>query len=121
MDRGSVLVEQVVAIALLGLLLVGVFSLLATGSLAARLARELSTAGNLAAEKLEDVIQNPGAPAVVSREPVDRERFPRYEWGVGVTEVAPALRQVTVTVWWPQRGRERSVSLTTLVRQQEER
>ncbi|MGQ0549187.1 MAG: hypothetical protein ACT4PY_05930, partial [Armatimonadota bacterium] len=60
-------------------------------------------------------------PTGALRQPLDPERFPRHEWQVDVANVDAALRQVTVTIWWPQRGRERSVSLTTFVRLPEDR
>lgn len=119
--RGSVLIEQLLAISLMSLLLVSVFSLLTVGSFAAQMAQEFSLAGGLAAQKLEEITGGREGPAPVAREPLDSARFPRHQWQADITEVGPALRQVTVTVWWPHRGRERSVSLTTLVRQQEER
>lgn len=115
------LLDQIVAIALLGVLVASIFSVLTAGSLAAQMAREFSLAGGLAAKKLEEITAACEEPAGVSRQALDPQRFPRYEWQVDVAEVTPPLCQVTVTVWWPQRGRERSVSLTTLVRRQEER
>lgn len=119
-DRGSILIEQLVAITLMGLLVVSIFSLLTTGSLGAQIARESSLAGGLAAQKLEEITGSWEEPTPVDRGPLDPRRFPRHEWQVDVTDVDRTLRQVTVTVWWPHRGRQRSVSLTTLVRRQEE-
>ncbi|MGQ0571579.1 MAG: hypothetical protein ACT4P5_18920 [Armatimonadota bacterium] len=119
--RGSVLIEQLLATALLGLLVVSLFSLLTTGSLAARMAQELALAGDLAAHKLEEITGSWEEAVEVARRPLDPERFPKYEWQVAVAEVDSGLQQVTVTVWWPRRGRERSVNLTTLVRRSEER
>ena len=119
--RGSVLIEQILAIALLSVVVVSLFSLLATGSMAGQLAQELSLAGALAAQKLEETLASREEPTEVPRQLLDPRRFPGYEWQVTVTEVAPALQQVTVTVWWLRRGYQRSVSLTTLVRWQEDR
>lgn len=120
-DRGSILLEQLVAMGLMSLMLVGLFSLLTAGALGAQMSSELSLAGGLAAQKLEEIAGSREEPTNVVRQPLDPERFPRHEWQVDVTDVDAALRQVTVTVWWPQRGRERSVSLTTFVRRSEER
>ncbi len=119
-DRGSVLVEQLIALALLSLLVMSIFSLLTTGTLAAHLARESSLAGGLAAQKLEEILASTEELVDVPRQPLDPQRLPRYEWQVTVTDTDPALRQVTVTVWWPLRNAERSVSFTTLIRRPDE-
>lgn len=119
--RGSILLEQLVAMGLMSLMLVGLFSLLTAGALGAQLSSELSLAGGLAAQKLEEIAGSREEPASTLRQPLDPDRYPKHDWQVDVTDVDAALRQVTVTVWWPQRGRERSVSLTTFVRRSEER
>ncbi len=118
--RGSVLLEQIVAITVLSLMVVGVFSLLTTGSLGAQMAREHTVAASLAAQKLEDIIGGGTEPADRPRERLDRAGFPTYEWQVDVEEVSPGLHRVSVTVWWSHGRLERSVSLTTLVRGEEE-
>jgi len=120
-NRGSVLIEHLLAISLLSLFIVSLFSLLMTGSLAAQAAQETSVAGGLAAQKLEEVGCACREPVAMPRSPVDPIRFPKHEWEVAIKEIGPALRQVTVTVWWPFRGRERQVSFTTLVRRQDAR
>jgi type II secretory pathway pseudopilin PulG len=120
-DRGSLLIEHLVAMALLSLLVVSVFSMLSTGSWAAHRAKETRLAGTLAAQKLEELTARCDDTTDVSRQPLDPVRFPGYQWLADVTQVAPSLRQVTVTVSWPARGQERSVSLTTLVRHQDDR
>ncbi len=121
LNRGSILIEQLVAIALMSIMLVSVFSLLTAGALAAQMAQEFGLAGGLAAQKLEEITGGREEPTGGLRQPIDPDRYPRHEWQADVTDVDAALRQITVTVWWRQRGRERSVSLTTLVRQHEER
>ncbi len=119
-DQGSALVEQLLAISLLGVLVVSVFSVLTTGSLAAQMAQKVSLAGGLAAQKLEEISGRCEGSSVVPRQQLDTGRFPGYEWQAIVAEVAPGLCQATVTVSWPERSRQRSVSLTTLMRRQEE-
>jgi len=119
-DRGGVLIEQLIALALLSLLVMSIFSLLTTGTLAAHLAHGSSLAGGLAAQKLEEILASPERPGEVARQPLDPQRFPRYEWQVTVTDINPALRQVTVTVWWPLWKTARNISLTTLIRRQDE-
>lgn len=115
-DRGGVLIEQILALTLLSVLVVSLFSLLTVGSFAAQIAQQRSLAAGLAAQKLEEIIGSSRDPLPVLRRPVDPGRFPTYHWQVDVAEAGPALREVTVTVWYPVRSREHSVSLTTLVR-----
>lgn len=115
-QRGSILIDQLVALALLGLLLVSVFSLLSTGTLAARLVRQSAQAGALAAQRLEETLSTPAGATETARQPLDPQRFPGYEWAIAVTDVDAAVQQVSVTVWWPVRATTRSVTLTTLVR-----
>lgn len=119
-DRGSVLLEQILAIMLLSLVVVGVFSLLTTGSLAVRMAQEQTVAADLASEKLEDILGSGTEPVAVPREPLGLAGVPRYEWQADIEEVSPALHRISVTVWWSRGHNERSVSLTTLVRQRDE-
>jgi type II secretory pathway pseudopilin PulG len=115
-ECGSGLVEHVVALALLGLLAVSLIGLLLAGSLAARSARDHSTAAWLAAQQLEQITGGRGTPASVSRSRLDPNRFPGYQWEATVAEGPPGLARVAVTVSWLHRGRERHVTLTTLVR-----
>ncbi|MDR7518381.1 MAG: hypothetical protein QN131_00150 [Armatimonadota bacterium] len=118
-SRGSVLLEQLVAIAVLGLLVVSTFSLLTTGTLAAQTAQKMSVAGTLAAQKLEEFSGQCGEFTTTPRQPLDPQQFPGYQWRAVVEEAAPGLCRVTVTVWWPVRGQERQTSLSTLARRQE--
>ncbi len=120
-DRGGVLIEQVVALALLSLLVVSIFSLLTVGTRAAHLAQESSLAGGLAAQKLEEILASSDDPFGIPRRRLDPQRFPRYDWQLTVSDVDPVFRQVTVTVWWPLRNTERSIRLTTLIRREEDR
>jgi type II secretory pathway component PulJ len=120
-DRGSLLIEHVVAMALLALLAVSVFSLLSTGSRAAQMAKEARLAGSLAAQKLEELTERCDGATDVSWRPLDLARFSEYQWHADVAQVAPNLRQMTVTVRWVARGQERRVSLTTLVRHPDDR
>lgn len=48
--------------------------------------------------------------------------FPRYHWKSGVNDWGDgaALRQVSLTVQWTSAGRERQLTLNTLVRAEEE-
>jgi type II secretory pathway pseudopilin PulG len=119
-DRGAILIEQLLAIALLGLLVVGTLGLLTTGALAAQMAQKASVASGLAARQLEALADACAEPAPVPRAPFDAVEFHDYEWQAHVTEVARGLCTVTVTVWWRVRGREYSLSLATLARRRVE-
>jgi type II secretory pathway pseudopilin PulG len=115
-ERGSGLVEHVVALALLGVLTASLFGLLVVGSLAARSAQDHSAAAWLAAQKLEQITGDRQAAAGFPRSPLHPDRFPGYQWEADVAAASPGLDRVTVTVSWLHRGRERGVTLTTLVR-----
>ncbi|MGH2375743.1 MAG: type IV pilus modification PilV family protein, partial [bacterium] len=75
-ERGSILIEQLVALSLMSLMLVGLFSLLTAGALAAQMSSEFSLAGSLAAQKLEEISGSREEPTEVLRQPLDPERFP---------------------------------------------
>ncbi|MGH2359822.1 MAG: hypothetical protein ACRDGM_04675 [bacterium] len=108
--------EHLVAVAVLGLVVVAVFNLLAVGALAAMLAQRQSQGTDLAQRLLEEV-RAAGYEAALSRHRqfVDSTRYPGYEWQVDVTEREPQLKEVAATVYWTSR-RERSVSFVTYLR-----
>lgn len=116
-QRGALLLEQLIAIAILAMVVMSVFNLLVVGSLAGALAQDQSLATHLAQRRLEE-IKAAGCDAAASlpRQPVDASQFRGYEWQVDVVDLAPQLKQVAATVYWRARGRERSVSLVTFVR-----
>ncbi len=116
-QRGAVLMEHLVAVAILGLVVVATFSLLAVGTLAGALAQDQSQATYLAQRLLEQVKAG-GYEAATSlpQQPIDPARFPGYEWQVDVVERQPQLKEVTATVYWMARRRERSVRLVTNLR-----
>lgn len=118
-NRGSVLLEQLLAMSLLGLIIAAVFGVLATGSLTATIAQNLSLAGELAAGKLEELSAG-CRPLDMDRQSFGSSPLTKYEWRASVAEIAPGLCQATVTVRWPERGRHRSVTLTTLSRQEDQ-
>ena len=116
-QRGAMLMEHLVAVAILGLVVVATFNLLAVGALAGALAQRQAEATNLA-QRLVEEVKGAGYEAATSRarQPVDSDRLPGYEWQADVAERGPALKEVRTTVYWTTRGRERSVSLMTYVR-----
>lgn len=116
-ERGAVLMEHLVAMAILGLVAVATFNLLAVGMLAGVLARNQSRAAQLAERLLEEQkAAGYEAVATLPRQPIDAARLPGYEWQVGVVEREPQLKEVTATVFWMARGRERHVSFVTNLR-----
>lgn len=117
---GSILLEHLLALALLSVLVISTLSLLMVGSTAAQMAQRASLGGELAAEKLEELSESCEAPTEVTRQPVDPGRFPGYHWQAATSEVASGLCQITVTVSWGPRGRERATTLTTLTRRQDD-
>jgi len=116
-QRGAILMEHLVAVAILGLVVVATFNLLAVGTLAGVLAQGQSQATYLAQRLLEQVKAGGYESAIfLPRQPVDPVQFPRYEWQVDVVERQPQLKEVTATVYWMMRGRERTVNLVTNLR-----
>ncbi len=117
-NKGSTLIETLVAVALLSIISVSMFSLFATGWAAAKLAGGVEGATLLAQQRLEQIKASAStdAPLTQDRELIDPLNFPGYSWDVVAEEQAPGLHQVTVSVYWNHLGRERRVSLGTYVR-----
>ncbi len=117
-NKGSTLIETLVAVALLSIISVSMFSLFSTGWAAAKLAGGVEGATLLAQQRLEQIKASAStdAPLTQGREPIDPLNFPGYSWDVIAEEQAPGLHQVTVSVYWNLLGRERRVSLGTYVR-----
>ncbi len=117
-EAGVTLIESLVAVTLLSVLAVTMFSLYSTGLAAAKLVQGLDEAALLAQQRLEQIKAtagcNCGALGQV-REPVDPVHFPGYAWEVDTLEQAPGLQLVTVHVYWRHLGRERQVSLVTYI------
>lgn len=110
---GLTLVEVVVALALLAMTAAALFGLYTTGLLAGGMGKRMAGAVALAQQRLEasrsPCVLSDDGPAAID------PAFPDYRWERRVTEVLPGLREVTATVYWQERGQERSVTLTTLV------
>ncbi len=117
-EAGFTLIESLVAVTLLSVLAVTMFSLYSTGLAAAKLVQGLDEAALLAQQRLEQVKATAGCncgPLGHVREPVDPVHFPGYVWEVDASEQAPGLQLVTVHVYWKHLGRERQVSLVTYI------
>ena len=117
-EAGFTLIESLVAVTLLSVLAVTMFSLYSTGLAAAKLVEGLDEAALLAQQRLEQIKAtagcNCGSLGQV-RELVDPVHFPGYMWAVDAIEQAPGLQLVTVHVYWSHLGRERQVSLVTYI------
>ncbi|MGH2374682.1 MAG: prepilin-type N-terminal cleavage/methylation domain-containing protein [bacterium] len=111
---GLTLIEVLVAMAILSIAAAAIIGLYSTGFLAGAMARRMSGAVALAQQRLEAS----RSPCVLGDEGPESTdpAFPGYRWQTKTSEVRPGLREVTATVTWQERGQDRSLSLTTLVR-----
>ncbi len=116
LQRGATLIEHVVAVVILAIGVASVLNLLVVGYLSSAMARDMSVGTGLAQRLLEEA-RAAGWDAAVPRprQPVQSSAS-GYEWQLDVLERAAGLKEVTASVYWRTRGRERSVSLVTLVR-----
>lgn len=117
MARGATLIEVLVAISLLAIVAAGIFSFYATGMFTRQEAASLAIATELAQAHMEELIAHPYNTKPEGDDPgVDSAGVPGYRWTAEMTPTAPGLSQGTVTVSWVQTGRQRQVTLTTLLR-----
>jgi Tfp pilus assembly protein PilV len=116
-ERGSLLLECLVAVMVLGVTVTMLLNLIAVGYLAQALARDQQTATALAQQRLEEVLDaGPQAARPQPRRSVDDMLHRRFEWEVDVVERPAKLKEVTAIVYWKNRGHERSVRLATYLR-----
>ncbi len=110
---GLTLIEVLVAMAILSISAAAIFGLYSTGFLAGGMARRMSGAVALAQQRIE----SSRSPCVIGDEGPEATdpAFPGYRWQTQTTEVQPGLHEVTSTVTWQERGKDRSLTLTTLV------
>ncbi|HEY3246797.1 MAG TPA: type II secretion system protein [bacterium] len=118
-ERGTSLIEALVAMTVLGVIATSVFGLFLTGQSALRSAQRVEQASLLAQQRLEQIKAAAAcseAPLRQPRAPVDARQFPGFASNIETSERAPGLHEVTVTVFWSDLGREGHVDLTTYVR-----
>ena len=116
-ERGGLLVEHLVAIVILAMVVAATFNFMAIGLLAQSLARDHTLATNLAQRKMEEIrAAGPEITASQPRQIADVAAGRRFAWEVNVVDRAADMKEVTATVYWNTRGRERQVSLVTYVR-----
>ena len=117
MARGATLIEVLVAISLLAIVAAGIFSFYTTGMFTRQEAANLAIATELAQAHMEELIAHPYTTKAAGDDSgADSTSAPGYRWTAEITPTAPGLSQGTVTVSWVQTGRQRRVTLTTLVR-----
>ena len=115
------LIEVMVALVILSILTVPLFSYFVTGNVYTATARNDIAAMSLAQEKLEEIKTRPYN--LVQNEPTDSSQPPipitgrynnMFSYKIIVVGNAPrSLKTATVTIYYQEQGRDRQVSLTT--------
>lgn len=111
------LMEVLVAMMVLSVVAIAIFSAFAIGLRAAALAAGMNTATGIAEETLALLTASPcGSSFTLPISPTpDDERLARYRRDVSVRQVSKAgLWELSVTVSWTQARMPRSVTLTTM-------
>ena len=115
--RGITLIEVLATIVLMGVVLPAAMHGISVCLQAASISRQRSEAAGLAEAKLNELIATGDWEfGMMSGE--FGEAWPEYHWSGTTTEFSdPTLRQLSVRVFWLNRGQQRDVILTTLVYQ----
>lgn len=122
-ERGFSLLELIIAVAVLAIGLVGILQIFPVGLRASRRSGMITKAAFLAQNKIEEV-KITGFDAIQELPP----KIPLsgsegdFEWEIAIDEVdlegldsTDDIRQITVTVSWPERNRTRSKDFLTYV------
>ncbi len=122
-DKGFSLLELIIAVAVLAIGLVGILQIFPVGLRASQRAGMMTKAAFLAQNKIEEV-KISGFDAIAELPP----KIPLsgsegdFEWEIAIDEVDleglesdDDMRQITVTVRWPERNRVRSKDFVTYV------
>lgn len=116
-QNGFTLVEIVVTIAILGISLPPLLNAFTSGARGQALAENRTTALYLLKYKMGEV-EAEGFPEVRTEEG-EFDGNDQYTWSITVVDIdseeLEGLRQVTVSVFWQYRQKEKSMSLQTLV------
>lgn len=96
-QSGALLIEQIVALALVGLVLAALLVGLSSGVVAGGRGEQLETAGQIASSALETIKAGPYITGTASY-PLDPNPRPGYTLSNQVTTLRPHLQQITVTV-----------------------
>jgi len=114
---GLTLIELIVVLGLLAILATGLFGFYVSGILASQHAQRLAAATGQAQARLEELRSNPVVLQGGEVPPeTDSVGGRGYREKTEITPISADLSQVTVTIFWTWRGRERQTSLTTLLR-----
>ena len=117
--QGFTLLEVMVALAILAITLVIIFSQQATSISVGNEARVITKATLLAQERMTDLIAQERLP-IGEEEGEIQEEIPPLKWKQMVEESATeGLQKITVSVLWREGERERDVRLVTYVITQE--
>jgi len=129
--KGFSLVEAIVAIAVLGVGVVGALKVFPASIVTSSISRERTTATNLTQAKIEEVISRDydeigtgtiEPKARISSDP--NNPFYQYWRQVNVTlvndnlansDIDLGLKKIIVTVFWTQEGQEKNISIPTLM------
>ena len=118
-QQGFTLVEVMVALAILAITLVVIFSQQATSIKVGNEARITTKATFVAQERMAGLITQRRLP-IGEEEGEVAEAIPPLKWKEIVEESATeGMKRVTVLVQWKERGRERDLRLVTYVVSQE--
>ena len=120
-QSGMSLIEVMVALVILSILTVPLFSYFVTGNVYSATARKDIAAMSLAQEKLEEIKTRPYNSVQTEQTepahlpiPVTGRYNNLFSYKIIVVENAPrSLKTATVTIYYQEQGRDRQVSLTT--------
>jgi len=112
--RAFTLVEVLASLALVAIILPVAMKGISTAIQAAALARQRAQAASLAATTMAELITTGDLEEASAQG--EFEDYPNYHWTADIADwEGTAVRQLTVRVIWTAHGRERSVTLDTLV------
>jgi len=96
-QNGALLIEQIIALGLIGLALTALLLGLSAGVVTGNRGEQLETAGQIASSALERIKAGPYLTSTLTY-PLDPNPRPGYTLSNQVTTLRPHLQQITVTV-----------------------
>lgn len=118
-SRGFTLPEVLATLVIVGIVLPVAMRGITVSMRAAGEARHKTEAGQLAQQKLNELLLDRSSSSSFSGSGDFGETFPEYKWestsGTASLNTTTEVDEVAVTVKWTAQGAERSVTLTTLV------
>ena len=107
------LVEVLAAMVLIGIVIPAAMRGVTLSMQAAAHARNEQEAALLARQLLDEALVNRSAASVASAGRF--ADYPRFQWEASVTNEDFDLDTLTVTILWTEQGRERALSLSTMI------